>query len=143
MVLFLVLPSAVWATEENTWTTKEPLPVSSYGVKAAVVDEKIYVMKSEFNYEYNLGSWSAKTLMQTPRYGFALTSYQNKIYCIGGRTDTESLGTNEFTTPHQIHGKQKPRCPHPDTGLDANSSNGKIYMISGLIPHTSLLLQYI
>jgi energy-converting hydrogenase Eha subunit A len=73
--------------------------------------------------------------MQTPRYGFALTSYQNKIYCIGGRTDTESLGTNEVYNPASDSWETKTSMPTPRHGLDANVVNGKIYMISGLIPH--------
>ncbi|MFA5364913.1 MAG: kelch repeat-containing protein [Candidatus Bathyarchaeia archaeon] len=135
LVLFLVLPTTVWATQEDTWTTKEPMPRASYGVKAAVVNEKIYVMNSDFNYEYDLESWSTKTSMLTPRNRFALTSYQNKIYCIGGITESESLGTNEVYDPASDSWETKTAMPTPRHGLDANVVNGKIYMISGFIPH--------
>jgi len=47
---------------EDSWTTKEPIPRSDFGIKAAAVDEKIYVIGDTMNYEFDPAgnSWTAK-----------------------------------------------------------------------------------
>jgi N-acetylneuraminic acid mutarotase len=120
---------------EDSWATKTPLPIAIAGFKAAAVDEKIYVMKFNLTYEFNLHSWSTKTSMPTPRYDFAATNFQNKIFCIGGKTDSTPLGTNEVYDPITDTWETKTAMPTPRHGLEANLVNGKIYLISGLVPH--------
>jgi hypothetical protein len=102
--VFVSLPNiaAVRATEDY-WTTKVPLPVARAGFKAAAVNEKIYVMKLNITYEYNLYSWSTKTSMPTPRDDFAVAVVNDQIYTVGGLTGafvvTEQKNQNEQYTP--------------------------------------------
>jgi hypothetical protein len=142
LILFLIfclvlvsLPNitAVKATEDY-WTTKVPLPVARAGFKAAAVNEKIYVMKLNITYEYNLYSWSTKTSMPTPRGDFGIAAYQNRVYCIGGRTNSGPSATNEVYDPDSDSWESKAALLTPRHGLDANVVNGKIYLISGLVP---------
>ena len=138
VILSLILPvfslPLVWGAEDS-WTTLEPLPLERGGFNAIAFNEKIYVMKSNITYEYSLNSWSEKTAMLTPRYDFAITAYQDKIYCIGGKNDSTPLGTNEVYDPVTDTWETKASMPTPRHGLDANVVNGKIYLISGSIPH--------
>lgn len=98
-LLSLLIVPAVRSTEDY-WTVLEPLPVESSGFRAAVVNERIYVMKLNTTYEYNLDSWSTKTCMPTSRDFFGIASCHNNIYCIGGRdTDSNPSGINEVYDP--------------------------------------------
>lgn len=119
---------------EDSWTTLEPLPVARAGFKATAVNEKIYVMKLNITYEFNLYSWSTKTSMPTPRIDFGIAAYQNMVYCIGGRTSSGPSAANEVYDPVSDSWESKAALPTPRHGLDANVVNGKIYLISGLIP---------
>jgi len=133
-VLVSLLNIAAVRAAEDYWTTKVPLPVARAGFKAAAVNEKIYVMKLNITYEYNLYSWSTKTSMPTPRGDFGITAYQNRVYCIGGRTNSGPSVTNEVYDPDSDSWESKAAMPTPRHGLDANVVNGKIYLISGLVP---------
>jgi N-acetylneuraminic acid mutarotase len=123
------------SVSEDSWKTDLSLPVSRAGLKAAVVNEKIYVIKLNITYEYDLHAWSTKTSMLTPRDSFGIVAFQNKIYCIGGRGTDSVLATNEVYDPISDSWETKTAMPTPRHGLEANLVNGKIFLISGLIPH--------
>ena len=99
-----------------------------------VVNDKVYVIKSNVTYEYNLTSWSTKKPMPNPRGDCALATYQNKIYCIGERTNSGPSAANEVYDPASDSWESKAAMPTPRHDLDANVVNGKIYVISGLVP---------
>ena len=91
---------------ENTWATKAPMPQAISGVKAAVVNGKIYVMSSSSNYQYDpeTDNWTTKKSIPTARgFGFAIATIQDKIYVIGGNNGPYGymnyLSTNEVYDP--------------------------------------------
>jgi N-acetylneuraminic acid mutarotase len=112
------------------------MPVAGAYFKAGVVDGRIYVVASNFTYEYDLQLWLPRKSMPTYRGDFALTTYKDKIFCIGGRTNSGPMGTNEVYDPTLDSWTNKTSMPTPRHGLDANVVNGKIYLISGLVPHS-------
>jgi N-acetylneuraminic acid mutarotase len=125
------------AAIEDSWTTKEPLPMASWGIVG--VNDKIYAIAGSGDYanvsyvnnavlEYDPASdeWTAKKPMPTKRYQFATTVYQNKIYVIG-----EPDGANQIYDPATDTWKNKTSMPTPRTQLEANVVNGKIYLIGG------------
>lgn len=125
--------------KENSWTTKTPMPQAISGVKAAVVNGKIYVMAGTFNYEYDpaTGNWTTKKPMPTPRIGsFGIAACQNKIYVIGGDNSTYGyvnyLPTNEVYDPSTDTWETKKPMPTSRENVDANVVNGKIYVIGGI-----------
>jgi hypothetical protein len=120
---------------ESPWVSKAPMPVAGAFFKAEVVNDKVYVIKLNATYEYDLYSWTTKRSMPTPRYNFALITYQNRVYCIGGKTDSTPSATNEVYDPASDSWESKAAMPTPRHGLEANVVNGKIYLISGLVPH--------
>jgi N-acetylneuraminic acid mutarotase len=131
-------PAGATATE-NSWETKTPMPQAVSGVKAAVVNGKIYVMASTFNYEYDpaTDNWTAKKPMPTPRgFRFGIATCQNKIYVIGGGNWTNGytnyLSTNEVYDPLTDTWETKKPMPTSRDELSANVVNGKIYLIGGV-----------
>ena len=120
---------------EIPWVSKAPMPVAGAYFKAGVVNDKVYVIKLNVTYEYDLYGWTTKNPMPTPRYDFAIAAYQNKIYCIGGKTDSTPSATNEVYDPASDSWETKVAMPTPRHGLEANVVNGKIYLISGLVQH--------
>ena len=143
-IIFLVSLSPltildVKAQEENTWITLDPMPQAISGIKAAVVNEKIYVMSETFNYEYDptTNHWTNKTLMPTPRVSFGIATYQNKIYVIGGEYKKPNssvvyyLAVNEVYDPLTDTWTTKTPMPTGRIDIEANVVNGKIYLIGG------------
>ncbi len=118
----------------SPWATKEPMPVAGAYFKAGVVDDKIYVVASNFTYEYDLQTWSTRKPMPTYRGDFALATFENRIFCVGGRTNSGPMGTNEVYEPASDSWRSRAPMPTPRHGLDANVVNGKIYLIGGLVP---------
>jgi N-acetylneuraminic acid mutarotase len=140
-VIFLVA-SIVAATEivpitsaddQNAWTTKTALPKAAAGLRAEVVSNQIFVFGPQITYEYDLSSWIEKQPMPSSRDYFATATYQNEIYCIGGRSNGPSAA-NEAYNPLSNSWESKQAMPTPRHGLDANVVNDKIYLISGLVP---------
>jgi N-acetylneuraminic acid mutarotase len=144
---------------DNTWTVKAPIqtPRSCLGVTA--VNGKLYAIGgsnetgflaslpgadlawflSDFldtNEEYDSATdtWTYKTAMPTPRIAFAIAVYQNKIYCIGGKTNNGLTGINEVYDPATDTWETKTPMPTPRGWLKANVLNGSIYLVGGYSP---------
>ena len=85
------------------------------------------------NEEYDpaTDTWTFKTPMPTPREGFGIAVYQNKIYCISGLAKDGYTGVNEVFDPATNTWETKASIPTPRHGLEANVVNGKIYLIGG------------
>jgi nitrous oxidase accessory protein NosD/N-acetylneuraminic acid mutarotase len=141
---------------ENFWITKEPMQQARSGLSAAAVNGKIYAIGGSTesgpnslgswtigahvgtNEEYNpeTDTWSYKASMPTPRVLFATAVYQNKIYCIGGRTVVNGVsesynGTNEVYDTTSDTWETKKSMPTARSWLSASVVNGKIYVIGG------------
>jgi N-acetylneuraminic acid mutarotase len=146
LLVYVELASA-YATIENTWEIKDPMPegitvggagVGAGGGGAAVVDGKIYVMSDMFNYVYDPGndSWTAKTPMPTPRMGFGIAVCQNKIYVIGGGSWNETINSvagsaNEVYDPCTDTWETKAPLLQPRLFSSANVVGDEIYLIGG------------
>jgi len=122
---------------EDSWITLEPMPTAETGLGAAVVNEKIYAITRDVNYEYDpaTDTWTTKTSMPTPRAGFGIAVYQDMIYVIGGQIgvypNDAVTGINEVYNPSTDTWETKTSMPTSRVGAHANAVDGKIYLISG------------
>jgi hypothetical protein len=138
---------------EDSWVSKAPMKVARGALGVAVVNGKIYAIGGssqdarlsatrEFlnmNEEYDpeTDTWTFKQAMPTPRAAFAVAVYQNKIYCIGGYIDSETVtGVNEVYDPATDTWETKTSMPTARGFLTANVVNDKIYLIGGSPPET-------
>jgi N-acetylneuraminic acid mutarotase len=157
------------AIVENSWVSKAPMPTPRGGLGVATVKGKIYAiggiggeismtigtvpyssgfLNTNEAYDPITNTWETKASMPTARDNFAIATYQNKIYCMGGVTgmttvpyaDTEILlpaylwsTANEVYDPATDTWETKTPMPSaPDAQLTANVIDGKIYLLGGL-----------
>lgn len=156
-------PSVDTEVAENSWKIKTPMQQARSGLGVASVKGKIYAIggatKGGTGYTYSAiaqvalssitisgyvgtneeydpvtNKWINKASMPTPRTLFATAVYQNKIYCIGGRSAVSSatgtsVGANEVYDPASDTWETKASMPTARDWLAGNVVNGKIYLI--------------
>jgi hypothetical protein len=142
----------------DTWVSRTPMHVARTGLGVAVVNGRIYAIggstASGFlpmvgggavlgyrdlggfvgtNEEYDpaMDTWTTRESMPTPRIVFATAVYQNKIYCIGGKTSNGFTGVNEVYDPANDTWETKTSMPTAQGWLTAGVVKGKIYLIGG------------
>jgi N-acetylneuraminic acid mutarotase len=136
---------------ENSWVEMAPMHVARADLGIATVDGKIYAIggttqtpqgisipntspagespvgtNEQYNPETN--TWIFKAPMPDPRVGFAIATFQGKIYCIGG------VGNNRATEVYNpINDTWESKAPIPKSfsPVQATIINGKIYVIGG------------
>jgi N-acetylneuraminic acid mutarotase len=135
LCIFKVQPASA---EENSWTTKQPMPTARSGLGVAVASGKIYAIGgdggSNVTEEYNpvTNMWTAKKPMPTGRGRFGIAVYQNKIYVIGGKTANGFTAANEVYDPLTDTWETKASLPRGGRAeLTASVVNGKIYVVGG------------
>ena len=128
----LAMPVSGATVTENTWVSKGQIPQSENGVRATSVDGKIYVLGESINLEFDpaTNNWTAKKTMTTPRIGFGIAVYQNKIFTIGGSLDGIDFGSNEVYDPSTDTWETKTSMPTNRSYVGAAVVDGKIHLIS-------------
>jgi hypothetical protein len=94
----------------------------------------IHVVVTGTNEEYDpeTDRWTYKSVMPTPRAVFAIGVYQNKIYCIGGKTGSIYTGAVEVYDPATDTWETRTAMPTARAFLRANVVNDKIYVMGGM-----------
>ncbi|MCW3999120.1 MAG: hypothetical protein NWE93_02650 [Candidatus Bathyarchaeota archaeon] len=131
------------ASKENTWTEKAPMQQARCDLGVAVVDGKIYAIGGNTengevatNEEYDpaTDTWVYKASMPTSCSAFAITVYNNKIYCFGnGKTQVYDPATDTWEI------KTSPLITK--VWATANAISEKIYVLGGY-PNTTVLEVY-
>jgi N-acetylneuraminic acid mutarotase len=156
IVFLFVLPAftlPVVNAAEDYWDPKTPMHVARSALGVAVVNGKIYAIGgsndsghapsmpgySVLDIKHNLDTneeydpvkskWTFKEPMPTPRMDFATAVYQNKIFCIGGKTENGSTGLNEVYDPTTDTWDTKASMPSAEGWLTANVVGNKIYVM--------------
>ena len=159
VIFSLVLPTFfihLVAAVEDSWTTLESLQQARGGLGVAGVNGKIYAIggstESGFwpsippsvifgnqdidgfvgtNEEYDpiRNVWVFKKQMPTPRGVFAIAVIQNKIYCIGGKTNEGVTGVNEVYDPATDTWETKAPLPSTMFAVQGNVVGNKIHIV--------------
>jgi N-acetylneuraminic acid mutarotase len=137
---------------EDTWDTKAPMNEARSDMRIASVNGKIYAIGGSAshssqdtaktlatNEEYNpqTDTWTLKKPMPTVRYFFEVAVYQDKIYCIGGKTPNGTLtGINEMYDTSTDTWETKTAMPTIRLSFRANTLDNKIYVVGGYDAYT-------
>ena len=134
--------------QEDTWTTKAPMPVARNWLSATTVDGKIYVIggfafpssgirsltKVEV-YDPATDTWERKADMPTPRWGIGAVAARSKIYVFGGAVDNTHRNTAKTVEMYDIVADTwtpKANMPLPYLSMGVSFvNNGKAYVIGG------------
>jgi len=148
-ILVLLMSTAVAETlfvyaAEDSWVPEAPMQ-QARKCRVAVVNEKIYAIGGNnlaTNEEYDTATdtWTFKAPMPTPRDNFGIAVFQNKIYCIGGRSSSGVTNVNEVYDPATDTWETKTVMPTARSGIQASVVNGKIYLIGGVANSDALTL---
>ena len=128
---------------QDNWGFQSGMNQGRSGLGVAVADGCIYAVGGyssngfcSYNEQYNssTGTWILKSPMPTARGNFAIASFQNKIYCMGGccgytSTQEKVTGANEVYDPVTDSWEIKMPMPTPGECVQAGVVDGKIYVI--------------
>ncbi len=155
LLILLIFSSALILTikpasaESNSWTTKASMQIARSNLGTAVVNDQIFaiggvldppswIQCTNINEKYNPASntWVFKASMPTARASFAIVTYNDKIYCIGGTTGVKNgqyvaSQANEVYNPATDTWTTKTSIPTPRVGITASVVEDKIYIIGG------------
>lgn len=141
MTLCLVLGMSsvsVWAAEEATWQTENPMPTARYGADSCVVGDKIYVIggngADRLNaveiYNTKTNTWSTAAPMPTARGHLTASAVGDKIYVIGGANSNDLSTLEIYNTNTNTWSTGEP-MPTARQNLSASVVGDKIYAIGG------------
>lgn len=151
----------VFASEVDSWATNASMPTPRAGLGVAVVNGKIYAiggwgeenttiphiitLATNEEYDPTTNTWTSREPLPTLRSGFAIAVFENKIYVMGGRTESyQPIVVNEVYDPLTDSWETKTPMPIARAYLDANTVGGKIYLIGGAYypPYFGSMEQY-
>jgi N-acetylneuraminic acid mutarotase len=150
--LWTIKIKPAWASGDS-WMTKAPMHEARGGLGVAVVNGKVYaiggstergwtpvisgIVGTNEEYDPTTDTWTFKAPMPTPRARFAISVYQDKVYCIGGTAGYSGSSGYEFTGANEVYDpatdtwETKAPMPTARDVLQANVVGGKIYLIGG------------
>jgi hypothetical protein len=135
---YLSILNPAYASVENSWVSKAPMPTARGYLRVIAVNEKIYAIGGGnlgVNEEYDpaTDTWTTKASMPDDQACFAIAVSQGTIYCIGGMPIgfSGASDTNRVYDPVTDSWEIKSSMPTGRYGLQANSVNGKIYCMGG------------
>ena len=130
-----------------TWTKKASMP-NPTGGGIAFYQNKIYVIGENYNqvYDVETNTWASKTAMPTWRIGIQANVVGDKVYLIGGMSDTESgtiTDVNEAFDPATDTWTTKEPIPTPVYLYASAVEDNKIYVMGGSAEPPNVVLDLV
>jgi hypothetical protein len=135
----------------DRWILKKPMPTPRCNFATVVVKNKIYCIGGATDhpkygsptltralevYDPATNMWEAKAPMPSRRESFALTTYQDKIYLIGGTVMNYTSGHPVYSTLNEVYDPatdtwetKEPMPPADRDWSEVNVVNGKFYVL--------------
>lgn len=125
-----------------TWISRADLPLPHRNGKAVACGNKIYFMggycphteeaREASNYEYNpqKNIWTARANIPIGRPNFAITSFKDRIFVIGGDS---ILPNHDLYLTHQDKWKSLAPLSIPRQHIDCARIGNEIYIVGGLV----------
>lgn len=146
------------STVGDSWVSKVSMHFARRSMGLAVVNDKIFAIGGSnreavggsqysdtdyyiggvvgYNEEYDpsTNKWAVRAAMPTPRSSFAIASYQNKIYCMGGfDINGTAVSVNEVYDTSTDKWETKASMPIARTWVQANVVGGQIFLLGGFL----------
>jgi N-acetylneuraminic acid mutarotase len=128
-----------------TWTKKASMP-NPTGGGIAVYQNKIYIIGDNYNEVYDLATdtWTSKTAMPTKRTGIQANVVSDKIYLMGGVTESGTiLDVNEAYDPATDTWTTKEPIPTPVYLYASAVVDNKIFIIGGSAEPPNVVLDLV
>jgi N-acetylneuraminic acid mutarotase len=146
----ITVVNEVYDLATGMWENKTSLPTRRYGMKANVVDDKIYVIGGKnasgwidgVNEVYNpaTDTWTTKASIPTRVSFYASAVVDNKIYVIGGYNGSVYVDLTQIYDPETDTWSNGAPIPSPAVGVGAGATTGvwapkRIYVIGATQPY--------
>ncbi|NLB76330.1 MAG: hypothetical protein GX799_07675, partial [Crenarchaeota archaeon] len=127
------------------WVERTPMPNSGVFLKAVTLNDKIHIIGSNYtaasnfhaHYDPVIDTWVSKESMTLYRANFAVATYQDKIYVMGGFIGVSqqfiptATSANEMYDPATDRWVSRMALPVAEGFLEAVTINEKIYVLGG------------
>jgi N-acetylneuraminic acid mutarotase len=140
----MTVPLGPVMAQEDTWTTKFPMPTGREKTGACAIDGDIYVIGGVINsvllglttneaYDTTTDSWTTRTPMPTARRRLTTTVVDGKCYAIGGHRASAADGLTDVEIYDPAADSWSTGTPMPTHRFahTAAAVDGKIYVVGG------------
>jgi len=146
--IFPVLLCTLARAQNDSWTTKAPLPRPRAGIEVAVTGGMLYAIGGTYGgvlptdavtaYDPKTDTWATKAPIPTSREGGAVGVVHGIIYVAGGHFQdaygARILDSVEAFDPKSNHWSSRARMPTPRSGGRGAVLNGLLYVVGGRSP---------
>lgn len=149
MILLIVLSwYGLRSVQAGAWASKMGMPTPRYGVAAAEINGKLYVVGGSLNsevlntlevYDPGTNAWTTKRPMPTARALCAAAVIDGKLYVVGGSPLSTPYNILEVYDPATDTWASKQGMPTARDRLVAVAINGKLYAVGGSSGNVSKL----
>jgi len=124
----------VYDPATETWESKSSMPFSASGIRANVVNGKIYVMGGDFNilYDPSSDSWDSKTPSPIAVWKYASAVVNNSVYLFGGKSGQTQIQVYDAQSDNWSYAQHSP-CEFVNPVADQTTGGvapRRIYVIS-------------
>ena len=149
-LLFIVATGAGAGASAQSWTFRTPMPTPRWGVAAAVLGGKVYVMGGQAEngavldvverYDPDTDTWETLPRMDDERFNAAAVVFGGRIYVLGGRDkDGDVKDDVQVYDPATGLWSSAAELEEKREGASATLLNGTIFVVGGSNENAQIL----